>query len=135
MKLTPLFSTSTVAFAHRLGAVIPILAACIAQESRADSTLYSEKGKLIRASEAVTTLGADLMGDQVNLYHGAPEFLQTDVSLPGNNALRVTVARRFTVNQEGFSDSQFVDWELELPHIKGVFAASDGFIGPAGTSR
>jgi len=115
--------------------VIGWLATLTIQHALADNTLYSEKGKLIRANEAVTTLGADLMGDQVNLYHGALEFLQTDVSLPGNNALPVGISRRFTANQEGYSDSQFVDWDLELPHISGVFSNAQGFVGENGYSR
>lgn len=115
--------------------VVTIAAGYFAQDARADSSLYSEKGKLIRANEAVTTHGADLMGDQVNLYHGALEFLQTDVSLPGNNALPVSISRRFSANQEGFSSSQFVDWDLEMPHIRGVFSGAQGFVGQGGFSR
>lgn len=110
-------------------AAIISLLGCVTQSAFAQSSLHTEKGKLIRANEAVTTLGADLMGDQVNLYHGALEFLQTDVSLPGNNALPVAISRRFSANQEGYSDSQFVDWDIELPHIKGVFSQKNGFVG------
>ena len=90
---------------------------------------YFEQGKLIRAGEAVGTLGADLFGDKINLYTGTVEFIQTDVSLPGNNALQVSVGRRLATGGEGLSDrtdAAFGDWELEIPHLHGVFATSTG---------
>lgn len=61
---------------------------------------YFEQGKLVRAGEAVGTLGADLFGDKVNLYTGTVEFIQTDVSLPGNSALPVSVGRRLATGGE-----------------------------------
>lgn len=91
---------------------------------------YFEQGKLIRAGEVVGTLGADLFGDKVNLYTGTLEFIQTDVSLPGNNALPVSVGRRLATGGEGLSDrtdAAFGDWELEIPHLHGVFAQSTGW--------
>jgi hypothetical protein len=54
-------------------------------------TVFTEAGQLIRAPRAVATLGPDLFGDKVNLYSGALEFTQTDVSIVGNNALPVSV--------------------------------------------
>lgn len=57
----------------------------------AEATAYTEQAKLIRAPQAVTTLGANLFGDRVNLYTGALEFVQTDVTIPGNSSLPVSV--------------------------------------------
>ena len=93
-------------------------------------TIYSEQGKLIRAGEAVGTLGADLFGDKVNLYTGTVEFIQNDVSLPGNNSLPVSVGRRLVTGGESIlnrGDRAFGDWELEIPHMHGVYAASTGW--------
>ena len=93
-------------------------------------TIYSEQGKLIRAGEAVGTLGADLFGDKVNLYTGTVEFIQNDVSLPGNNNLPVSVGRRLVTGGEAIlnrGDRAFGDWELEIPHMHGVYAASTGW--------
>ena len=89
------------------------------------ASVYAEQGKLIRAGEAVGTLGADLFGDKVNLYTGTVEFIQTDVSLPGNNALPVSVGRRLATGAEsltGRTDAAFGDWELEIPHLHGVYS-------------
>lgn len=57
-------------------------------------TNYFEQGLLMRSGETVGALGPNLMGDSINDYSGALEFSQTDVSLPGNNALPVAVGHR-----------------------------------------
>jgi hypothetical protein len=69
------------------GAVLPTFA----------QTVYEEQSKLIRAPKSYTRLGDNLFGDKVNLYTGSLEFIQTDVSLPGNSALPVSVGRRLIV--------------------------------------
>jgi RHS repeat-associated protein len=90
-------------------------------------SIYQEQGKLIRAPKAIGTLGADLFGDKVNFYSGTLEFLQTDVSLPGNNSLAVSVGRRLTTNGSFDGRKQFGSWEMEIPHMHGVFAKSIGW--------
>ncbi len=57
-------------------------------------TTYHEQGILIRSGETIEPLGPDLMGDAINEFSGDVVFTQTDVSLPGNNALSVAVGRR-----------------------------------------
>ncbi len=111
----------------RLSTFLGTLALAVTGGAAAQSDLYTEKGKLIRAPEAVSALGPDLFGDKVNLYSGGIEFVQTDVSLPGNNALEVRVGRRFRANWEGFTSGTFQkglfdDWDLDIPNIHGVFA-------------
>jgi hypothetical protein len=66
-----------------------------------DASTYKEQGKLIHAPRDIAQLGSDLFGDKVNLYTGSLEFVQTDVSLPGNNALPVSVGRRLVAGQVG----------------------------------
>jgi hypothetical protein len=64
-------------------ALLIVALAAQAASAQQSPTTYSDQNKLIRAPQAVTRLGADLFGDKVNLYTGALEFIQTDVSLPG----------------------------------------------------
>ena len=90
-------------------------------------SIYSEQDKLIRGGQAIGTLGVDLFGDKVNLYNGTLEFTQTDVSLPGNNALPVSVGRRLVAGSEIRTPGIFADWDLDIPHLHGVFSA-----GPQG---
>jgi RHS repeat-associated protein len=107
-----------------------IALAFVGTPAGAVDSIYTEQGKLIRAGEAVGTLGADLFGDKVNLYTGTVEFIQNDVSLPGNNNLPVSVSRRLVTGGESITnrgDRAFGDWELEIPHMHGVYAASAGW--------
>lgn len=90
-------------------------------------TIYTLQGQITRGSQNITTLGADLMGDKVNLYNGALEFNQTDVSLPGNNALPVAIGRRHVAGRDPIVQGEFGDWDLDVPHLHGVFATSKGW--------
>ena len=49
-------------------------------QTAAPQTTYDELAKAIKAPNAIAAIGNDLFGDQVNLYNGALEFHQTDVS-------------------------------------------------------
>lgn len=90
-------------------------------QAQSSVTAFEEYDKLIQNRTAVGTLGNDLFGDQISLYSGALEFTQTDVSLPGNDALPVSIGRRFTPVQDRFQAGHFGDWQLEIPHLHGVF--------------
>jgi YD repeat-containing protein len=93
-----------------------------------EATIESEQAKLIRAPNSVATLGPDLFGDTVSLYHGALEFSQTDVSLPGNNKLPVAVGRRLVTGGLGNGGrGLFAHWDLDIPRIYGVFSILDGW--------
>ena len=84
-------------------------------------TIPSEYEKLISGSGTVAPLGAELFGDQLDLYTGRVEFVQSDVTLPGNDALPVAVGRRFKVHQAPTPVGHFGDWDLEIPHLHGIF--------------
>ncbi|HKX42994.1 MAG TPA: hypothetical protein VJO99_17690, partial [Burkholderiaceae bacterium] len=83
------------------------------------TTAYFEQGLLIRSGEVIQALGPNLMGDSVNEYSGGLEFTQTDVSLPGNNALPVAVGRHKAVGTiQAYSRSGlFANWDLDIPHL------------------
>ena len=99
----------------------------------AQTTTFQDQSKLIRAPRAITALGADVFGDKVNLYTGGLEFVQTDVSLPGNNALPVSVGRRLAAGQDAIEGTLFGRWDLEIPHLHGVFSSSKGWVTASGT--
>ena len=70
------------------------------------------------------------------MYSGALEFVQTDVSLPGNNKLPVAVGRRLVTGTYGPSvPKQFGTWDLEIPHVHGVFSASKGWVDISSTNQ
>ena len=103
------------------------LPGALAQTATPTPTLYEEQGQLMRGSGRVTTLGPDLFGDEVSLYSGALNFRQTDINLPGNSALQVAVGRRLGTGASRLAAGAFGDWELDIPHIKGVYARTDGW--------
>ncbi|NOK35578.1 RHS repeat domain-containing protein [Corallococcus exercitus] len=101
--------------------------------AQAQTTTYAELSKAVKAPNAVTAIGTDLFGDQVNLYSGRLEFTQTDVSLPGNSKLPVAVGRRLITSIPGLSARPFGRWLLDIPHIRGTFSTRDGWKAADGT--
>jgi len=100
-------------------------------------TYNDEVSQLVRAGRSVKALGPSLFGDQVNGYTGALEFVQSDVSIPGNNALNVGVARRLARTYSAYHRyGIFGEWELDIPHLQGVFSVDTGWTSAAaGNSR
>lgn len=111
--------------------------------ARASKEPWEEYEKIAGRAQEVEALSAGLLGDSINLQNGALSFGVTDVSLRGNNALRVEFARKFTTKtRSGFGrgnpgsgpnllDAAMGDWEIDLPNINGVFALSPGWINSA----
>jgi len=96
-------------------------------------TLPQEYSTLIRSDRNAGPLDAGLLGDRIDYDTGHVEFVATDVSLPGNNALPVAVGRRYVVqtNPSGvIPERDFGDWDLEVPHIEGIVATSVGWTVP-----
>lgn len=90
-------------------------------------TAYEEQSERIRAPKAVTSFGPDLFGDSVNMYNGQLSFQQTDVSLKGNDALPMAIGRRVTAGSGALYGYAFGRWELDIPHMYGVFPSSAGW--------
>jgi hypothetical protein len=91
--------------------------------------------KLIKAPRAYTTHGTDLFGDAVNLYNGGLSFIQTDVSLRGNSQLPVSVGRRISAGQQINGGKAFGFWELDIPHIHGIFSTRRMWQGQDGSEN
>jgi YD repeat-containing protein len=111
--------------------VVLFIAACTSfGKAEADVSYFQDQAKVIHAPHAVSALGADLFGDKVNLYNGSLEFIQTDVSLPGNNALPVMIGRRMATGSEVFPNMQFGTWDLDIPHLHGTYTTAQGWSIP-----
>ncbi len=85
------------------------------------TSVEAEYQKRIKANEDIAPLGADLLGDSVSLYNGTLSFAATDVSLPGNFALPVSIGRRYAVGSLSTA-GHFGDWELDIPHLSARLA-------------
>lgn len=116
-------------------AIAAFLMAGIISPVCAQTTIPQEYDKTIKSAEVVGALGADLFGEQINFYTGTTTFSAMDISLAGNNALLVAIGRTFTVTSRDdlqrdrllFRDGGFADWDLDIPHLHGVFAHGQGW--------
>lgn len=88
---------------------------------------YQEYDKRLRTSEQVGSLSSELFGDAVNVFDQTAVFTQTDIDLPGNNALPVRLSRSLNIRPipaVGIAPKNYAgaaDWNIEVPYISGVF--------------
>ena len=87
----------------------------------AQVTIPEEYAKLIKHRGEITAFGNEGFGDKVDFGSGGLQIVQTDVDLPGNNALPVRVSRRF-VPGDKYGGGHFGVWSLDIPYMHGIFA-------------
>ena len=105
----------------------------------------SSYDKSIKSAQSIGSLDNDAFGDSVNHYSGALGFNVTDLTIPGNSALTMTVARSYNGEFGRLYGAKpdpanplhyFVpetrkyllgDWDLEIPRIAGTFAQGIGW--------
>ena len=100
-------------------------------EAHASLSVREEYSEVIRKTREISPFGIDF-GEKIDHASGTVEFGVTDVELKGNNALPVSVRRRYV--PDAFSPTAFYstqyhfgDWELDVPYLHGVFAESVGW--------
>ncbi|MDE2382210.1 hypothetical protein [Thermomonas sp.] len=84
-------------------------------------TIPDEYSKLIKHSGEITVFGNEGFGDKIDLASGGLEIIQTDIDLPGTNALPVRLARRF-VPGDKYAGGFIGVWDLDIPYLHGIFA-------------
>jgi RHS repeat-associated protein len=90
-------------------------------------------------SDAVGVLGPDMFGDQTDHNTGSTSFTVTDIDVPGNSSLPVRLSRSMRVAVNDFAPPvplgggplNSAGWEIEVPHISGIFASGSGTIAPS----
>jgi YD repeat-containing protein len=88
---------------------------------------HQEYDKRLRSAEQVGALTSDLFGDAVNVYDQSTTFHQTDIDLPGTNALPVRLSRSLNVRPVpayGIIPKTYAgaaDWNIDIPYVSGVF--------------
>jgi RHS repeat-associated protein len=101
-----------------------LVSSALAQDYNSYANDYA---KLVSQASDVVMLDAQMFGDQESLYTGALSFSNTDASLPGIGPA-VALTRGFSVKDRGGAQyantGAFGDWELEVPHLVGTFAAT-----------
>ena len=93
-----------------------VACACVPAVSQAQSEFrWVQFSKRIEGSQKVSPLQMDAFGEAIRLSNGALSFSNTDVSLPGNNALPVAVSRSYEVQSRKVAgEFMFGDWDVEL---------------------
>ncbi|MFT4257598.1 MAG: hypothetical protein QM599_11650 [Pseudoxanthomonas sp.] len=106
-------------------AALGVSLACISS-AWAQKLPWEEYDRLAEMGRSIAPLKADdMFGDSVDLYSGGLSFSATDVSLPGNNALPVSVGRKLVIaNRKDYPafDYAFDNWDLDIPNISAVFS-------------
>jgi RHS repeat-associated protein len=72
------------------------------------------------AEQRLEVFGDDFLGDAIDPHTGTLIFDQTDINLPGNSHLPVTLSRKRATgfNYKDGVDAEFGDWTLSAPRIK-----------------
>lgn len=124
-------------YSYWLALALPIGTLSHAQAQTAEKYVWEEFSKRIESSEKVAPLGPNLAGESVSLSNGALSFRVVDVSLPGNNALKVEFGRTYSViDRKNYLDADRLgDWEVDVPRISGVFAPDWTISEPASQNR
>lgn len=125
---------STTALRPGLAASAPLVAApdssgtVMSSVSGGGTTVHSLFGQRIDGARQLAAIGPDDLGDRVNLHNGRLSFRHVDVSVPGNNALPVAVARtREAARNPNVEPGVLGDWDLELPYVGGTYSANRGW--------
>lgn len=121
---------------------------CVGAHAADYTTEYDKK---VKAAQDVGVLGDGLAGDQLNFYTGATSFKATDVSLPSNHGLPISIGRSFSVetNRQRAATKgtlanpvvvspvkrPFGDWDLDIPHIRTVMTQANGWVIDSATPQ
>lgn len=82
------------------------------------SKLGTEELNKLKTTDSITANTTDLFGERVDLNTGGISFNHVDLSLPGNNAIEMSVRRTFRGTKFTWADELgFGDWQLDIPYI------------------
>ena len=116
-----------------------VMLLCVSCLTQAQSAIdgYTHR---IRTASSIAKLGPDLFGDATNMVDGSTTFSVTDVVVPTNSGLPLSIGRTFRV------DAQIADqqgrtrapnavfgayWDLDVPYMVGTFDAVRGWVSAA----
>ncbi|WP_143014618.1 hypothetical protein [Pseudoxanthomonas sp. CF125] len=91
-----------------------------------------EYDRQLKTRQTVSSFGPGLFGESVNLFDGTVSFSETDINVPGNAGLPMTVSRNFSIGnpKNAALDGLFGNWDMALPYVGVV---SDGGAPPGQT--
>ncbi len=117
--------------------LVALALAVVTATVQANVPLWDEYAAHVKRAEQISALGPNDFGDRISLQSGALTLQTTEVDIKGNNALPVRISRSFQPRSNSMgrglptswrvSDRAFADWDLDLPHIGGVFSVIAGW--------
>jgi YD repeat-containing protein len=91
----------------------------------------NEESNLSSKEEALETVGSDSFGDTTDQYSGVTTFTVTDVDIPGNGGLPVTLQRTLRAFDNGlYTPGSLINlaWtRYDVPYLSGVFKLNAGW--------
>ncbi|MGO4552033.1 hypothetical protein AB4059_13170 [Lysobacter sp. 2RAF19] len=104
---------------------------CVALSSTAmaqeDRTVTDDYDTQTIGAGKVSPLDSDLFGDNIDYGSGGLTIKVTDVSLPGNNGLPVSLQRTFHASDDGVRMLQWTDYDI--PYLSGLYRKISGWQG------
>lgn len=84
-------------------------------------TWREEYEKRLKYGDLVEPMKGDIFGEKVNLYDGSMSLSATDLSVPGNNGLAVSISRSYGDMSGNSNDNEFGNWSLDIPSLSGTY--------------
>lgn len=83
-----------------------------------------------KVEERLSALPLDLHGDVIDPSTGLVRFTTTDISLPGNSKLAVSLTRSNTGHYMSDGTNNMInDWSLEIPNVSTLVLHKPGWVG------
>ncbi len=93
----------------------------LAVQAQIVPTWRSEYEKRLKYGDLVEPMKGEIFGEKVNLYDGSMSLSATDISVPGNNSLDVSISRSYGDMSGNANDNEFGNWSLDLPSLSGTY--------------
>lgn len=107
------------------GLLLTALAFCVLAPVLASAqivpTWRQEYDKRLKYGDLVEPLKGEIFGEQVNLYDGSISFKATDISIPGNGGLSVSLSRSYSDVSGSANDKEYGNWDLDIPSLSGTY--------------
>lgn len=104
-----------------LGVVALCVLAPVGVSAQIVPTWRQEYDKRLKYGDLVEPLKGEIFGEQVNLYDGSISFKATDISIPGNSGLAVSLSRSYGDVSGSANDKEYGNWDLDIPSLSGIY--------------
>ncbi|KOQ74288.1 hypothetical protein ABW44_09995 [Stenotrophomonas maltophilia] len=117
----------------------PVLLCVVASSVAAQQLVQpeSEYANKVGKAQQMGRLDEKTFGENISLFNGQLSFSVTDIAIPGNAGPPVELVRKRSISERYlYQDSKpgdlagFYDWDIDIPHLEGVFSARGWVVGP-----